>query len=54
MTTLSKLLFQEKGHGLRKKKRHAQQSMKKKRETFGHMKVQVLKKRDSPCPKKEN
>ena len=57
MTTLSKLSFQEEGHGLSKmNKRHAQESMMKKR--VGHMKVQVFKEnkkreRDSPCPKKE-
>ena len=61
MTTLSKLSFQEKGHGLffLKKERHAQESMVKKKldtrrskyskekKRVGHLKVQVFKKRDS-------
>ena len=60
MTTLSKLSFQEKGHGLfKKKERHAQESMvrkkvghmkvqvfKRKKERVGHLKVQVFKKRE--------
>ena len=61
MTTLSKLSFQEKGHGLfKKKERHAQESMvrkkvghmkvqvfKRKKERVGHLKVQVFRKRES-------
>ena len=60
MTTLYKLSFQEKGHGLfKKKERHAQESMvrkkvghmkvqvfKRKKDRVGHLKVQVFKKRE--------
>ena len=60
MTTLSKLSFQEKGHGLFKKEKkiHAQESMmkkkswthdgpsiQKKKKGVGHLKVQVFRKK---------
>ena len=45
MTTLSKLSFQEKGHGLFKQKKEETFSRKHDEKKVGHMKVQVFKRK---------